>query len=183
MPSAAPSPRPAHVLFFAAVPPEPVAERIAEAWRGAGTRDGFRAATLHLSLLAAAELDRPDPQVTALLQAAAEGLRSAPFELRFDRIVTFGQGPGNHPIVLTVPERSAAVDGLAAELHRAATDAGLALPRLRRITPHVTLAYGRGFAGRRYLTQPVRWTVQEVTLIDSPQGEGRHIPLGRWPLG
>lgn len=177
-----PRDRPAHVLFIAAVPPPEVAEAFARAWAAAGTGERFRRATLHMSLLAIAGLDRADPHLAALVGGAARRLRARAFALSFDRLVTFGHGPGRRPIVAATGGRSAAADALAAELHIAIRRADLRLPRFRRLTPHVTLAYGAGFPGYRPLTHPIRWEVAEITLIDSLQGQGRHLPLHRWRL-
>lgn len=187
MPAARFAPRPAHNIFLAAVPPPHVAGQIATAWRVAGTGDPLRSATLHLSLLGLFPADRVDPGLADLVDGAIGGLDLRGFDLALDRIETFGSGDGRRPVVLCGPKRSEGADRLAATLHRALRDPfaarGLPSPALRRITPHVTLAYRPGVIEGRRLPVPIRWRVTELVLIDSLQGQGRHENLRIWPLG
>jgi RNA 2',3'-cyclic 3'-phosphodiesterase len=122
----------------------------------------------------------PEPDI-ARWRRAATSVRCAPFDVRFDRVATFG-GKGN-PLVF----RSSDDDGVAGllSLHQAL---GMALAdtgeriRSRRITPHMTLSYrGRRIADTAI--EPVSWRACDLVLIDSHLGAHRHDVLGRWPLG
>jgi RNA 2',3'-cyclic 3'-phosphodiesterase len=174
--------RPAHVLFFACVPPAAIRDEIAEAWQSSGTARPFRHDKLHMSILPVAGLDILSPTLIEQARRAASGLRSAPFELCFDRLATFGGGLGNCALVLTTDGQDKPANALALDLHDALRAAGLVPPGRRKIVPHLTLAYGPGFSEIRPLAKPIRWAVRDITLIDSLQGQGRHVWLGTWPL-
>jgi len=174
--------RPAHVLFFAAIPPAEIKARMASAWHDLGTGEAFRHATLPLSLYAVAGMEDLDPVVVHRARQTASALRTAPFTLCFDRLTTFKGRTDNAPLVLATAAASDKLNEIAADLHAACRARGLAGARSGRVVPHVTLAYGRGFAESRMLAAPIFWTIDDVTLIDSLQGQGRHVPLGRWLL-
>lgn len=175
---------PSHNLFFAAQPPAPVADRIEQVWRLAGTDSHFRASTLHLTVLGVEHAAAIDPWLVDHLRHAMAGFHFAPFTLVFDRLQTFRTSADRHdrrdfPIVLATETRDEAMNAFANALRQRLFPA-----RRGRVavTPHVTLAYGPGFAEDRLLASPVRWTVTDITLIDSHVGLTRHVPLGRWPL-
>jgi RNA 2',3'-cyclic 3'-phosphodiesterase len=177
-----PSDGQSHVLFFAAVPPQAIRERIAEAWRLSGSGERFRSKTLHSTIQRIANTKSLDTGLLDRARLAASSLHVAPFELCFDRLMTFGGGMGKRALVIGTDGQNDCANDLAAVLHEALREAGFMLPRRRPLVPHVTLAYGAGFAETRHLTEPVRWTIRDITLIDSLQGQGRHVPLGNWPL-
>lgn len=175
---------PSHNLFFGVQPPAPVADRIERVWRLAGTDSHFRASTLHLTVLGVEHAAVLDPWLVDHLQGAMRGFRFPPFTLVFDRLRTFRTAADRHdrrdlPIVLATGARDAAMDALANALRQRL------FPTRRgrvAVTPHITLAYGPGFAEDRLLAAPVRWTITDVTLIDSLVGLTRHVPLGCWPF-
>jgi RNA 2',3'-cyclic 3'-phosphodiesterase len=171
-----------HVLFFAAVPPQAIREKFAEAWLSGGSGEDLRRNTLHMTVQCLAETKSLDAGLVERARLAASALRVAPFELCFDRLMTFGGGTGNRALVLGTDGRNDRANDLAAALHESLHEAGFMLRKRKTILPHVTLAYGVGFAETRHLAEPVRWTIRDITLIDSLQGQGRHIPLGNWPL-
>ena len=47
---------------------------------------------------------------------------------------------------------------------------------------HLTLAYDATLRDIRLPVDPIRFRADEVTLIASPQGAGRHVPLQSWTL-
>jgi RNA 2',3'-cyclic 3'-phosphodiesterase len=171
-----------HVLFFAAVPLQAIRERNAEAWVSSGSGERFRSAILHTTIQGVADTKSLDAGLVDQCRLAASSLHIAAFELCFDRLMTFGGGIGKRALVLGTDGRNGCANDLATALHEALRRAGFMLPRRRALVPHVTLAYGAGFAETRYLAEPVRWTIRDITLIDSIQGQGRNVPLGNWPL-
>ncbi len=177
-----PARRPDHVLFFAAVPPPEIKDQLAQAWQTMGTGEPFRYNTLHLSIYSVAGADHLDPMLVQRARQAANGMRTAPFTLRLDRLATFQGSSGNLPLVMTMEGKSHKLNEIAADLHSACRKASLPGSRSTKPTPHVTLAYGHGFPEARLLTTPILWTIEEVMLIDSLQGQSRHVSLGRWPL-
>ncbi|MDZ4310852.1 MAG: 2'-5' RNA ligase family protein [Cypionkella sp.] len=174
--------RAVHVLFFASVPPDEIKNQIAEVWRSAGTGERFRHDTLHMSIQAVAGIDELDPTVVERARLVPPALRTAPFELYFDRLMTFNGKPRNRALVLGTDGRNNQANNMAIELHHALRAVGLAPPSRQKVVPHLTLAYGLGFSETRYLAEPIRWTVRDITLIDSLQGQSRHMALGNWPL-
>jgi 2'-5' RNA ligase len=174
--------RPGHVLFFAAVPPPDINAQMAKAWQAFGTSEPFKHDTLHLSIYAVAEADDLDPTLIKRAQQAVNSLRTAPFALCFDHLARFSGDLGNYPLVLATDKSSRSLKELAAELHISCRKRGLTASRSLNVTPHVTLAYGPGFPEKRPLDQPITWNIDEITLIDSHQGKGRHKYLGTWPL-
>jgi 2'-5' RNA ligase len=172
-----------HSLFFAVISDLADAARVHEhAGRvdlqfGVGGR-ALEAERLHVSLYAVGVYDgtRPEADIARWCRAAAT-VRSAPFEVVFDRAASFG-GQGS-PLVFSSSDDT----GLLA-LHQAV---GIALAnagehvKLRRIAPHMTQSY-RGKRIAETAIEPVRWRAQELVLIDSHVGAHRHEVLGRWPL-
>lgn len=174
--------RKAHALFFAAIPPAEISAQMAKAWQSFGTGEPFRHDTLHLSLYGIAEMDVIDPMLVQRARQAATRVRTAPFTLCFDRLMTFKGKPGNPALVVATDNTSRKPKEIAAELHAALRALGITASRSQTVDPHVTLAYGPGFPDTRHLIKPILWTISEITLIDSLYGQGRHASLGQWPL-
>lgn len=51
----------------------------------------------------------------------------------------------------------------------------------RGIRPHVTLGYG-GSPGAVDSVDPIGWTADQLLLVESQVGEGRHVVHAIWPL-
>ena len=176
-----------HSFFFAVVlSGTHVAQMRDEAVRldrmlGVGGRV-LEAERLHVSLHAVGACIgvRPEADIARWCRAG-NTVRCAPFDVRFDRVATFG-GRSN-PLVLKSSD-DAGVAGLLA-LHQtlgmALADTGEEIRR-QRITPHMTLSYG-GLRIAETLIESVRWQAGELVLIDSHVGAHRHEVLGRWALG
>lgn len=174
--------RPRHILFFAAVPPPPFATYVQQIWPIIGTGDRLRDRTLHMTILPVIGEDVVDPWLVRALTGALAGFSFPAFDITFDRLVAF-KARKKRPIVLRTPETNAPVDRLAQTVGRALKRVFPAFPKPDRVTPHVTLAYGAGFDGERLLPAPLGWHIRDIALIDSVQGEGRHVQLARWRLG
>lgn len=177
-----PAHRRAHTLFFAAVPPPEIRDQLAQAWQTLGTGEPFRYDTLHLTIYPVAGVDHLDPMLVQRACQAANVLRTAPFILRLDRLATFNGDPGNYPLVATTEGKSHKINEIAADLHVACRRSGLPGSSSTKPRPHVTLAYGPGFPEERMLATPIFWAIDEITLIDSLYGQGRHVTLGQWSL-
>jgi RNA 2',3'-cyclic 3'-phosphodiesterase len=171
-----------HHLYFAAIPPTQIKDRIAAVWHKDGSGENFRRDVLHLSLQNICPPGILDRSKVAMAQIAATRLRHAGFTLTFDRLMTFGGGAGKRALVLATDNSNHAANDLAIELRRLLAEVAVKCPTKTKITPHVTLAYGLGFAGTRYLADPIRWTIQDITVIDSLIGQARHVHLGTWRL-
>jgi 2'-5' RNA ligase len=131
---------------------------------------------LHVTLFSLGGL--PDQLVAKACEAIGEAW-AEPFEISFDRSMSFRGQPGSRPFVL------AGSDGLKRlKVFRRALAAAFArrngLRHLGRrdFTPHITLL----FDDRTVEEQPfgpIGWTVRSVVLIHSMNG---HRHLAQWPL-
>jgi 2'-5' RNA ligase len=127
-------------------------------------------------------LDGLPPHLVKKLMAAGESVDFPQFDLTFDQIAQFGHTNGGQAIMVLrggdglqalMAFRQTLIDGMMWE--------GLPKQVQRGFTPHVTLQYGKGdFIGKAIET--IGWTVREFSLVRSPQGETRHIPLATWRL-
>lgn len=136
---------------------------------------------LHVSLCGLGRyLSAPDPIVRCACAAAAR-TSATPFTLAFDRVETFGRGDGSRPLVLTASDGAVRLHELRERLGVEVAAAGLPHSAGRAYVPHLTLGYVREVIPGMAIA-PVTWTVDEIVLIQSMQGRGRHIVAGRWYL-
>lgn len=167
-------------LFLAAVPDAGTAARIhllAETLKRAHRFDGRLIAPerLHISLFALGGL--PEGQHCAAWEAAME-VRTAPFEVSFDRTASFRGRPGNHPFVLVGEKGLHELQSFRQMFSDALTRRGMRRLANTSFTPHVTLLYDARDVDE-YPVEPVGWTVKEFVLVRSLNG---HEHLVRWPL-
>lgn len=179
------APHPTDRLFFAVVPPAPVAECIAALARELRGRLGLRGQPrptthLHVTLHHLGDFAGVPPAVVEDARLAAAGVAVAPLEARLDRVGSFRGRSGRHPFVLLGEEGSRL-----GQLHAQLGDRLAALGRGRReraFVPHVTLLYD----ARVIPTSPseaIGWPVHDFVLIHSLLGRTEYRELGRWPLG
>jgi 2'-5' RNA ligase len=137
---------------------------------------------LHVTLQHLGDHSGLPPDIVAAAGEAAVTVSARPFDVAFDRVVSFSGRPHNRPLVL---RGGAGLDELMVfqrTLGLAMTKTGLGRHSGSNFTPHVTLLYD----GQRIAEQAVQtisWTVREFVLVHSLLGQTRHIALGRWPLG
>ena len=163
-------------LFFALRPDAAAAERIhalASRLREVCGLTGKQLALerLHVTLLFLGNHDGLPQQLLATADAAAQALRHAPFELVFDRVMSFAHKE-DPPLVLCRDENCASLDVLRRQLGADAAHS---------FKPHVTLLYDRKMISLQEVA-PISWNVTEVLLIRSLIGRGQHEVLGRYPL-
>lgn len=172
---------PRHQLYFALVPPAPVAELIAEQAPRLCNARGIKAklqdaSRLHISLHGIGLYDAPPPEIIEKASEAAASASVAPFEIAFDQAMSFG----GEALVLTGGDVRALM-AFRQSLSVALIKAGLGRYANPNYTPHMTLAY----LPERIVpcpVEPIRWTAHEFVLVDSIQRETKHIHLARWPL-
>jgi 2'-5' RNA ligase len=167
-------------LFLAAVPDAGTAERIhqlAAVLKRAHRFDGKPIAPgrLHISLFALGGL--PEGQHYAAWEAAMD-VRTAPFEVTFDRTASFRGRTDNRPFVLIGEKGLHGLQSFRQLLGAAMTRRGLRRLANTNFTPHVTLLYDARSVDE-YPIEPIGWTVTEFVLIRSLNG---HEHLVRWPL-
>lgn len=177
--------RPPESLFFALMPPAPVAARAHALARDLLAQSGQRrepiaAARLHVTLHYLGTYSGIPQRDLDDARQAAERVAMAPFPVCLDRVGGFGKGREGQPCVLTGEgEGTAGIHALHAALNRALAGRQLKSDR-RAFTPHMTLFYGPAMPAAP--VQPVRWVVDELVLLRSFVGQGRYQEEGRWPL-
>jgi 2'-5' RNA ligase len=178
------APRPTDRLFFAIFPDAAAATRVAELAQHLRGEYGLRGKLLtterfHVTLHHLGDYVGLPQDVVAMATEAAAGVAMPPFDVAFDRAVSFSGRPRSLPLVLS------GGDGVAAlRTFQQALGVGMMKARLRpekNFTPHMTLLYGDRAVTERNV-ETVGWTVREFVLVHSLLGRTRHIPLARWPL-
>lgn len=179
------APHPTDRLFFAVMPPPPVAGDIAalagELRGRLGLKGRPRPTThLHVTLQHLGDFAGLPRQRVDDACAAAAGVALPSFDVRFDRAGSFAGRPGKHPFVLLGEAGAGGLAGLHADLGARLATAGLAR-RERAFVPHLTLLYDASNLAPQPI-EPLGWTVREFLLIHSLLGKTRYRVLGRWPL-
>ncbi|KQY29795.1 2'-5' RNA ligase [Caulobacter sp. Root487D2Y] len=172
-------------LFFAIFPDPATAACIAEradALRAAHRLNGRPLAPerFHITLHHLGDHAGVRRDIVAMAGQAAEAIRTAPFEVVFDRAASFHNG-GNNPFVLQGGEGLDALKVFQRDLGLAMARAGLGKLADKSFTPHVTMLYDRQLVAEQ-ATAPVRWTVGGFTLVHSLLGRTEHVALGNWTL-
>lgn len=186
-PPAPPSPPPKanDNLFFAVLPTPDAANSIGHRTSNLSGAHGLRgrplpAERLHVSLINAGMYPGLPTSIVDGALAAAASVRMQPFELTFDRALTFHIKRPANPLVLTCGDGAAGVVLLRQSLQAALRKAGFKLPNSNS-PPHLTLVYDATTVPDHAI-EPVKWTVREFVLIHSLVGQTRYKVLGRWPL-
>ena len=167
-------------LFFAVIPDAAVAtdiHRRAKILKDAHNLRGrlIEPEGLHVSLFFLGGL--PEQSLQRACEAAAD-MRMEPFEISFDRSVSFLGKPGNRPFVLIGDDGVRQLELFRRTLGAAMTRKGLRRRANTNFTPHVTLLYD-AHSVEEHPIEPICWTVNEFVLIHSVNG---HSHLARWPL-
>jgi 2'-5' RNA ligase len=167
-------------LFLATIPDADTAARIhrlAGMLKRAHKFDGklIEAERLHVSLFFLGGL--PAPIVRMASEAAAE-VPVQPFDVLFDRSVSFRGRPGSRPFVLIGDDGLDRLRSFRRTLGAAMARKGLKLLAKNDFVPHLTLSHAERKV-EEYPIEPICWTVNELVLIHSMHG---HVHLARWPL-
>jgi 2'-5' RNA ligase len=171
-------------LFFALFPDEDAAAQLAKTARQLCIRHRLDARAvsadrLHVSLLGFGAYAGLPPALVGGAFDAAAAIAAAPFEVIFDRAVSFLGRP--RPLVLCseddIPELIAFQRGLG----HAVQKVGLGRAK-QQYVPHVTMLYDER-AIEDHTIEPVRWTVRDFVLVHSLRGKSQYNILGRWSLG
>lgn len=173
-------------LFFALVPDPAAADRIDGLAQALVRQHGLKLrprATWHVTLFHVGTFAGLPESIVARACASAAALRAAPpVALSLDHLVSFAGAPGNRPQVLQCSE-STALNEFQADLSHGMLRAGLTQGHNHAtFVPHLTLSYGPQSLQAQAI-DPITWVAHDFVLIRSIQGEGRHVVLGRWPLG
>lgn len=162
--------RPKRPLYLMVKPTPDVLPHLARQRAALGIdADSYSLDRLHSTFLRLGETSR---ETLSLARRALDALRAEPFPIGFDAV------DGN------------LLKGCKGLRALNAFQRGLASHMRARDCPviahdfwlHLCLAYTDPVPARRLAIPPIRWTVEEVQLIESVHGMGRHIEHGRWRL-
>lgn len=140
---------------------------------------------LHVSLLPANRakngpeiskkaIDKVVKPVTAVMQ---------PFEIKFDRVMSFRGKAGNRPLVLVDEGHEGhKVMRLHALLCAEFAKFDPSARASHKLFPHLTLLYDNHEVAPEPV-EPVHWTVKEIVLVRSEVGATKYERLGSWALG
>jgi len=130
---------------------------------------------LHISLFFLGGL--PDHIVGAACEAVA-GVRMQPFDVSFNRSVSFLGNAGGRPFVLMGGEEPCPLKSFRQMLGAALTRKGLRRRANTNFIPHITILYDPRSV-EEHPIEPISWNLKEVVLIHSMNG---HTHLARLPL-
>jgi 2'-5' RNA ligase len=181
-------------LFFACRPAPEAFSRIGRIQNELRRVHGLRGAAmppqqLHVSLLAVCECRGLPGDLIETACAAAASVAVPPFEVVFDRAMSFSNRRTRRPLVLLTGGGDAALAGLRNGLSEAMRAAGLHSRSgsgflgsgSSHFVPHMTLLYDRRVVAE-HVIEPVYLTVRDFALVHSLVPRSRHIELARWPL-
>jgi 2'-5' RNA ligase len=178
--------QPADGLFFAIFPDEVAAVNISRLIKSQRRVHGLKGRPilmerLHVSLHhIGCYVGLPRGITTAECEAAAAVVMS-PFDIAFDRAMSFSGRSGNRPFVLRGGD--GVVGSMILHQHHGAALQRVGLGRWVKSQhePHVTLLYDDRCVAEQAI-DAVSWTVREFVLVHSLRGQGQCDCLGRWPL-
>lgn len=170
-------------VFFALFPDEAAAAKLARAAQQLCIRHrletrAFAPERFHVSLLGFGVHSGLPPDLVAGAADAAAAIALAPFEVTFDRAVSFLGRP--RPLVLCSEDDIPELIAFQRELGHAIQQQGLG-EGAPQCAPHVTMLYDER-AIEDHAIEPITWRVRDFTLVHSLRGGSKHVPLRRWPL-
>lgn len=172
-------------LFFALVPAADVVPIIVGVQSQLRDHEGLSGKPigvdrLHVTLHDLGGCEAPPAAVIEAVRQAAATVRVPPFEVVFDRVLSFANRQRQRPFVLCCSAELPDLAAFRSTLGRALAEAGVWNDEMK--TPHMTLLYDDRLVGERIIA-PIRWTAHEFVLVRSLRGLGRHEVVARLPLG
>ncbi|MHB8267566.1 2'-5' RNA ligase family protein [Bradyrhizobium sp.] len=173
-------------LFLAVVPDSDTAARIyqrAGVIRRARKIEGalIRPEHLHATLFFLGERGALPEQIITRVVHAAAAVKMPPFEVSFDRTMSFSEGSYNHPFVLVGDPGVERLKKFRQMLGVSIMRNGLRHLVRANFMPHVTLLYDKKNVDEQPI-EPISWIVHEFVLIRSLYRRTTHIHEARWPL-
>ena len=177
-------PTPTDRLMFLLYPDPATAERIAAEARRLKASLGLTGQPLltdrfHITLQHLGDYAGLPNDIVAKARDAGAAVEAAPFEVEFDRAVSFANRPGSNPFTLQGGE--GVRDLIAFQKALGEAMAWVKLKPDSSFTPHITLLYDRQVIPAEAIA-PIRWTVDRFVLVRSMLGQTRHIVLQAWDL-
>ena len=173
-------------LFLAFVPPAAVIRSIGNLTQQLREDHRLRGkplapSCLHVSLHALGMYHGMPAGLVETVDTAASSVALPPFDIHFDRALSFANKRAARPFVLRSSREIAALNAFHRVLGDAMSRAGLGRWVTWHFTPHMTLLYDRQVVDE-HPVETVSWTVKEFVLVHSFVGQGKHLHLARWLL-
>jgi DNA-directed DNA polymerase III (polc) len=181
------SPKGEDKWFFALQPSAAARETIVRQQDELGLRHGFqryriKPENLHVTIQMVGHGTTLPPDILRAAYAAAAAVSCRPFDISFDRALSFKSKKLSRPFVLMCAKTALAP---LQAFHRALIEAlhqhGLIQKRHPDFTPHLTLFWDPASIPEHPVT-PLGWTVNEFVLVHSRVGRSEHRVVGRWVL-
>ena len=172
-----------HKFFFAVQPPAHEATAISQLATTVALRhDGvpLHADNLHVSLNGVGAYTTVPADIVDRAITAAAAVNVAPFEIVFDRFLTWGKGR-SRPTVLRCITGEPELNALYAAIYATMLQSGLPAEEAPG-TPHMTLFYSTAVLPEHHLPSPFAWRVDRFCLIHATHGTGHHELAGEWLL-
>ncbi|HYP71650.1 MAG TPA: 2'-5' RNA ligase family protein [Variovorax sp.] len=177
-------------LFFAVRPDARTASRIESLAQELRRCHGLRGNSLgaerfHVTLHLIGDFaDGIPPSVLARALDAARPVaeKASPFDIGLDTVASFTRKRRNMPLVLLGEEGVQGVAQLQQALLASLTAAGLVARPEPHFTAHLTLLYDDIPLAPQRTSEAVVWRVEEMLLVRSLLGRGRHEVLARLPF-
>lgn len=135
---------------------------------------------LHISLHSLGPYTSLPLKALATAIQAGAAVKTAPFQVTFDRVLSF-RSSGALPLVLAGGPGLIALCAVYTALGVKLVQTFPGLPVRSSFTPHVTLLYVDHPIAEQAI-ETISWTVHEFVLIHSVLGRRQHIVLVRFPL-
>ena len=135
----------------------------------------------HVTLHALGHFTEPPLKTLTMVCAVMRTLVAQPFDVEFDRIMSFSSRNPKQPLVMLGGAGVVALTNFQRRIGRALWDNGLRECVNRNFTPHMTLLYGDKSIPEHFVN-PIRWTVNECVLVRSLVGQSQHLIVERWVL-
>lgn len=177
-------PMPTDRLMFLLYPDPATAEAIAREARRLKEALGLRGQPLltdrfHVTLHHLGDYVGLPNDIVRKGEAAGQAVKIAPFEVVFDKAISFANRPGNNPFTLQGGEGVSALIAFQQALGLKMAGAGLRPDK--QFLPHITLLYDGQVVPAQAIA-PIRWTVNRLVLVQSKLGQTQHIVLQAWDL-
>jgi RNA 2',3'-cyclic 3'-phosphodiesterase len=172
-------------VFLAIFPDHYIAEQIISLGNMLRQTHGMRGrlrpiSHLHVSLIfLGGTADVPAEAVVETIGHACKTVTAvtSPFEIGFNRVLSFRGHPENRPLVLANDNHeNVELRNLHGLLHIKFASS------TPKFVPHLTLLYDNQELTPKSI-DPVRWTAKEIVLVRSEVGATKYDWLGRWAFG
>lgn len=174
-------------LFVALLPDQPALQRIGELKEILKRQNGSpgNIVPLDKSHVTLVYIDRfhgdiPRGALKSASDACRLAARFSSFPLCFDHVKTFRGKPGRLPLVISGGDPATLME-FQGNLLKRLIYGGFPCKENPRFNPHLTLSRVREEMPEQMI-EPIGWIANEIVLVQSLVGLGKHIHLDRWPL-